>query len=48
MGLDNKYGDDNKNSALNSRQANLILILIAKIEEMTGKSVMIRYAFDTL
>lgn len=47
MGLDNKYGDDDKNSALNSRHPNLALILIAKIEEMLIKSVIIRYAFDT-
>lgn len=48
MGLDNKYGDDDKNSALNYRCPNLVVILIAKIEEMTGKSVIIRYDFDTL
>lgn len=46
--MDNKYGDDDKNSALNSRHPSLILILIAKIEEMLGKYVIIRYAFDTL
>lgn len=46
MGLDNKYGDDDKNSALNSRHPSLILILIAKIRLMLRKSVIIRYSFD--
>ena len=47
MGLDNKYGDDDKNSALNFRCPSLALILVWKIEEMLGKYVIIRYTLDT-